>query len=509
MIDGRRLRGTRALAVAVAIVAALGFAVRAAVAQNRPARSLASRINSLLDAPPFNRTLWGVAVVDDAGKLLYGRNERRLFVPASNLKLVVSAAATVLLPPDWTVRTGVYATGPLADSVLHGDLVLYGRGDPTFSRRCYAVDTTLVGACDADPFVRLRPLAESLRARGVRTVAGDIVGDGSYFEPTLIHPAWENFDLAWWYAAPVSSLGFADNSIDFLWRPGPTPGAPAVVTMQPNPGEATLDNRAVTAPAGGVTDIGDRFVRLPGTLEYRVDGTVALDRPPHTESVAYPDPGLYAARALRQVLREAGIAVTGTTRSTTDSLSYRRLRSAPPLAEVTSRPLRDWLFPILNTSQNWFAEMTLKQLGRQFRNEGSWAAGLAVERRFLIDSAGIDSTQFALVDGSGLASSNYMSPLAFVQLLRFMRRHPRYETFAAGLPLAGARGSLRHRFAGTRLAGRVRAKTGSIAGVNTLAGYLTKPDGTTLTFSIVANHHTQSAKTILAAIDSVVAQLGR
>ena len=110
-----------------------------------------------------------------------------------------------------------------------------------------------------------------------------------------------------------------------------------------------------------------------------------------------PDPNLFTARALRQVLQEAGIAITGTTRSTTDSMLYRPARSTPPLAEITSRPLRDWIFPILNRSQNWFAEMLLKQLGRQFGRGGSWTEGLAVERRFLIDSVRVDSTEFSLV----------------------------------------------------------------------------------------------------------------
>ena len=79
-----------------------------------------------------------------------------------------------------------------------------------------------------------------------------------------------------------------------------------------------------------------------------------------------PDPNLFTARALRQVLGEAGIAVTGTTRSTTDSMRYRQRAAARRWRRCTSRPLRDWVFPILNTSQNWFAEMLLKQLGRQF-----------------------------------------------------------------------------------------------------------------------------------------------
>jgi D-alanyl-D-alanine carboxypeptidase/D-alanyl-D-alanine-endopeptidase (penicillin-binding protein 4) len=208
-------------------------------------------------------------------------------------------------------------------------------------------------------------------------------------------------------------------------------------------------------------------------------------------------------------MADVGIAVTGTTRSTTDSTLHAELRTRAPLAEVASRPVRDWIFPILNTSQNWFAEMLLKQLGKQFGRGGSWPDGLDVERRFLIDSVRIDSTQISLSDASGLSSSNLMSPLAFTQMLRYMRRHPRYATFAAGLPLAGAAGSLKTRFVGTPLTGRVRAKTGSISRVNSLSGFIELDRGRVLTFSVQANHHAQPSRAILAAIDSVVVEMGR
>jgi serine-type D-Ala-D-Ala carboxypeptidase/endopeptidase (penicillin-binding protein 4) len=472
------------------------------------AQSLARRLDTRLDRPPFNRQLWGVSLVDDGGHLLYGRNQDRLFIPASNTKLVVSAVASALLPPDWKVRTSLYG-GPIVNGVLQGDLVLYGRGDPTIGRRCYAVDTTLAGVCDTDPFARLRQLVDTLRAKGVRAITGDVVGDGSYFETTLIHPNWESFDLNWWYAAPVSGLGFHDNSVDFTWGPGPAPGTPAVITMSPDLGDISFENRTVTVAPGGESDVGDRFFRYPGTLQIWAEGTVALDNPPRTDSFALPDPSLYAARALRQSLAEAGITVTGTTRSTTDSTLYASRRATPPLAEVSSRPLRDWIFPILNTSQNWFAEMLLKQLGKQFGKAGSWLEGLAVERRFLIDSVKVDSTQFSLSDGSGLSSSNLISPLALTQLLRYMRRHPRYATFSAGLPQSGVVGSLRSRFLGTPLAGRVRAKTGSISRVITLTGYIELDRGRTLTFSILANHHAQPGRALLALIDSLVVEMSK
>jgi D-alanyl-D-alanine carboxypeptidase/D-alanyl-D-alanine-endopeptidase (penicillin-binding protein 4) len=282
---------------------------------------------------------------------------------------------------------------------------------------------------------------------------------------------------------------------------------PAELSLSPWLGNFALENRTRSVAEGQPRTLD--VTRDPDGRRYVVTGDVPITTRIRPEYVAVADPALFAAQAFRRVLAEAGIAVLGGTRSTTDSLDFQAARAAPPLAEVTSRPLRDWLFPILNTSQNWYAEMLLKQLGRQFGTAGSWREGLAVERRFLIDSVGVDSTQFSLSDGSGLSAVNLLSPQTFVKLLAFMRRHPRYETWAAGLPRAGEPGSLRNRFAGTPVEGRVAAKTGSISTVNSLSGYVRRPDGKTLVFSVQANHHILGGRTMIAAIDSVVVALAR
>jgi D-alanyl-D-alanine carboxypeptidase/D-alanyl-D-alanine-endopeptidase (penicillin-binding protein 4) len=471
--------------------------------------ALAQRLDALLDQPPFDRVNWGVYVADERGRTLYQRNADRLFVPASNTKLVVGAAATVLLPPDYRVRTSVYVNGVLRDGIVYGDLVLYGRGDPTFSTRCYGLDTLALGACDS-AFTAIDRIADSIRARGVRRITGRIIGDGSYFEPVLVLPAWNVFDLNWWYAAPVSGLGFNDNSVDFSITPGDAVDQPPLITWSPRLDLFTFENRARTVPAGSSTTIGDNFFRAPGTMAIWAEGTVAQSRRPWIESFALPDPNRYAARALAVSLERRGVAVEGGTIGTTDSLATRAARCCgSPLLEYQSRPLGDLVFPILNTSQNLFAEMLVKVLGREFRGEGSWDAGLDVERRFLIDSVGIDSTAFSLEDASGLAAGNLVSPRAFGQLLGFMSRHPRRGPFLAALPRSGQLGSLLKRFVGTPLEGQVRAKTGSIDRVNTLSGYIERPGGRTLVFSIEANAHAISGRAMLAQIDSVVVEIGR
>src|SRR5947199_392176 len=359
--------------------------------------SLEQRLAQLIDAPPFNRATWGIYVVDDRGRVLYQRNADRFSVPASNTKLVVTAAAAVLLPADYRVTTSLYVNGR---------------------------------------------------------------------------------DLTWWYAAPVSGLGFHDNSVDFRIDPGPGVDAPPVIAWSPDLGMITFENRARTVASESTSTIGDNFFRTGGGWSIRAEGTVALGRKTRVESVALPDPNLYAARALAASLARRGVAVGGGAVGTTDSLAYRTVRCcASPLLDVRGRPLPDIIFPILNSSQTWFAEMLPKILARELKGEGSWEAGLDVERRFLIDSVHIDSTAFALEDGSGLAAGNLVTPQAFAKLLAYMHSHPKAGAFVAGLPHAGQPGSLPKPFVGTPLEGRVIAKTGSIDRVNSLSGYIEPANG--------------------------------
>jgi len=466
-------------------------------------------VTRLIDQPPFDRATWNIFAQDDRGRVLFNRNGDRFSVPASNTKLVVAAAGTVLLPHDYRVSTSIYANGTITNGVLQGDVVVYGRGDPTWSERCYSVDTLAAGMCDST-WTAVDAIAESLRARGIKRITGRIVGDGSYFEPLLTHPGWNSFDLNWWYAAPVSGLGFHDNSVDFQIAPGPAIDAPPVISWTPDLHMFTFENRARTVASDSSTTIGDNFFRKPGTADIWAAGTVSLNRSPWIESFALPDPNLYAARALTASLQRKGIAVEGGAASTTDSMAYRALRCCgSPLTEYRGRPLPDIVFPILNTSQNWFAETLLKILARAVGDTGSWEKGLDVEKRFLIDSVKIDSTAFSLEDGSGLAAGNLVTPHAFVQLLTFMYHHPKRAPFIAALPRAQQPGSLLRRFVRTPLEGRVLAKTGSIDRVNTLSGYIERPDGHVITFSIQANAHDVPTRQMLAQIDSVVVQLAR
>lgn len=452
---------------------------------------LTERIDSILARPNLSRATWGIEVRDaSTGQTLYARNAGRQLIPASNLKLIVSAAAAHHLDPDYRFRTSLYATGPVRDGTLEGDLVLYGRGDPMISARYFPSRTTV-----------FEMLADSLRARGIQRITGGVVADESWFDREYVRPDWEADDLLWWYAAPVGALGLNDNSIDFRIEPGASAGSPARISGSPESRAWTLENASRTVARGGSHTFDLARGSAPGSV--RAVGQIPLGTAVDTESFAVDNPARFTGTVFREVLERRGISVARDPVRVVSDPSASPVANAAPIVEWRSHPLPQAIGPVLMNSQNWFAELLVKTLGKEVRGEGSWAAGLAIEREFLTRVVGLDSADFVLRDGSGLSAGNRVTARALVQLLDYVRRTPRQVMVRRALPVSGAQdGSLRSRL--TDLRGRVAAKTGYIGGADSLSGFITMPDGREIIFAIIANGGGQPSSRMKAGIDDVV-----
>ncbi|HSJ09684.1 MAG TPA: D-alanyl-D-alanine carboxypeptidase/D-alanyl-D-alanine-endopeptidase [Longimicrobiales bacterium] len=455
--------------------------------------TLTAAMRAVLQRPAVQRAHWGIEVVDVAtGESLLRHNADRLFIPASNTKLVVAAAAAHYLAPDFRYTTTLHATGPVELGVLRGDLVIRGTGDPTISGRYYQGNMLAVWEALADSLARL----------GVRRIDGGVVADESHWDSDYVRGDWENYDLLWWYAAPVAALGFNDNSIDFSVAAGAV-GAPAAISWKPETTHFTFVNRSITVPAGRASSID--FTRIAGTDTIVAYGQIPADAARRTEYFAVADPARYAAAVFAETLQRRGIGILlpelRVLRDTAESNTL--LSGASVLARHRSVPLPQVIRPVLQTSQNWFAEQLLKTIGREAGGAGSWARGLSMERRFLIDIVGMDSLAFRLRDASGLSAGNLMTPRALAQLARYIARTPRMQPVLSAMPVAGAStGSMRTRL--TDLNGRVTAKTGSIGNVDALTGFITTSSGRRVAFSIVVNNSGISSAAMRPIIDDVV-----
>jgi D-alanyl-D-alanine carboxypeptidase/D-alanyl-D-alanine-endopeptidase (penicillin-binding protein 4) len=452
--------------------------------------TLAEKIEAILERPAVERALWGIEVWDPArGEAIYRHNAEKHFVPASNLKLVVATAGAHLLGAEYRYSTTLYATGAIEGGVLRGDLVVYGTGDPMLSAR-YAPTLTSI----------FEAWADSLQAHGVRRIRGGIVADQSAWDTVYTNGDWSEYDLLWWYAAPTGALGYNDNSINFRVAPGETVGAPAKITAEPRSSFYRFDNRTTTVAAGAPQTLD--FSRVPGTNRIFAYGEIPFGTASGTEYFAVVDPARYTATVLKEVLERKGIRVGRSEVRVHSDAATSPARGAREIFVHHSPPLPQVVLPILRTSQNWFADQLLKTLGKELRGEGSWQAGRAVERDFLVRTVGIDSAAFVLRDGSGLSSANLITPHALVQLLAFARTMPESAVVREALPVSGQPGSLRTRL--TDLGGRVAAKTGYIYHTDALSGYLTLDDGRELIFSIIANASGSPSAQVKAAIDDIV-----
>jgi D-alanyl-D-alanine carboxypeptidase/D-alanyl-D-alanine-endopeptidase (penicillin-binding protein 4) len=265
-------------------------------------------------------------------------------------------------------------------------------------------------------------------------------------------------------------------------------------------------NRTQTSPKNGVADLGIYRAQASNVVE--VWGHLPVGGTPFSEPLAVHNPAALFADALRSALAKRKVVV-GRTRS----VDARARRDAPfdptsavEIASLESEPLADVVRVTNKVSQNLYAELLLRTVGRVKGAPdapSTEAAGLAVLSTFL-NTAGANVTPLVLSDGSGLSRRSLVSPEAIVRLLVYARNRPWGERFVDSLPVGGQDGTLARRFANTPGAGRVRAKTGTLESVSTLSGYLSTTAGRQVAFSIMANNQPTDLPPLRRAVDAIV-----
>jgi serine-type D-Ala-D-Ala carboxypeptidase/endopeptidase (penicillin-binding protein 4) len=493
--------GERAI-VAVATTLALAISSACAAQTAKPPKTVAPRARPAplaqlqrdLDTIFTDQTAqWSVAVSSlKTGVSMFSLNPLRLQVPASNQKLVTSAVAAEKLGWGFTYTTKVYSTGPLADGVLDGDLIVTSDGDPTINPR-HPVRWAV-----------LDEWARQLAARGIHIVAGQLVGDDNAFAEPGWAPGWSWDDIVEGYGAPVSALQYNENQVELMILAASQPGGRAVISMSPPASGLTIDHGVTTGPAGGETTI--TIERIPGSTIVSVRGQIAADSPAVNEKVGVQNPTLMYLNAFREALARHGIFVGGGTSDIDD------LRLAPDYAKATlliedhSPPLAEIIDVTLKWSRNLYAETLLRTLAGP-QAEATTDAGLKVVRETLAEW-GISPESYVARDGSGLSRYDYISANALTTLLVHVWKDTRLAgTFQTTLPVAGTSGTLEARMKGTPAADHVWAKTGSMSQVRSISGYLMTTDREPLVFAIIVNGFRTPAREVDATVDRALVKL--
>ena len=498
MRERRRLclgvRGTALVALALALGAG-----RAEPGDPSPKR-LRKAIDPIVARPEFASAFWGIEVRSLAsGRTLFARNAEKAFRPASNMKLVTTAAALDAFGPDARIRTTVETAGRL-DGLgrILGDVFLVGRGDPNLSARFPP----------GRPTAAFEEMAEALAAAGVRRIEGRLVGHEGAFTGDRRGADWTWEDLAWGYGTEVSALSFADNRVEVALKAGEQVGDPAVLDVVPDQDclsvTSTVGTVAAMPPSPPGATGGDDDVSLEralGSNEVRLAGRVPIGGS-WDGGLAVADPARCAAQVFRGVLEAKGIRVTGGVSTSSAPLPA----GVRVLAAHDSPSMAEMVRVVNKESQNLHAETLLRLVGLKVKGEGSAEKSHEAVAE-MAKRLGVPDEGWGLTDGSGLARTDLLTPRGLVALLVAMDRHPSGAAFRDSLPIAGVDGTLEKRMKGTPAEGHVTAKTGSLNLTNALAGYVTTKRGERLVFAVVVNNHAGKSREALAAIDAIAAGL--
>jgi D-alanyl-D-alanine carboxypeptidase/D-alanyl-D-alanine-endopeptidase (penicillin-binding protein 4) len=490
------------IALLIAVLAAACVPPTPITITPTPARQRAALrwwVDSMAAAPEFRNAHWGILIVDpERGDTILSHNAAKLFMPASNMKIVTGAVALAQLGPDYQFRTTLLAGGPVVDSVLRGDLIVVGTGDPSVSDHMRG-----------DAMLALLEIVDTIAARGITRIEGRLRAEGDAFPGAIYGYGWSWDEVDEPYSAGVDELYFNEGFSRIVIRGGAFPGEPVTASVFPSRGYPRVRVEARTVAPPDTMISGDALI-MPLSIQVERDsaagsvvvrGTIA----PHDSQAvrfAHQAPPTAYLTALQEALEARGLAVAAS-----DSIPPGTTGTAgDTIAVILSPPLREILPAFEKPSQNQIGEILLRTLGRERTGSGTPDSGRAVVERQLLDWGAVKEG-FVIRDGSGLSRYNYLSPETIVRVLDVMRRDTVFPVFYGALPVAGIDGTLANRMKGTMAEANARAKTGFVAQARSLSGYVTSADGRLLIYSLLCNNWTVPVRVVERMQDTIVARL--
>lgn len=387
---------------------------------------------------------------------------QQMALPASTMKILTALAALLQLGPDFRFTTTFETKGTVSDGVLKGDLIARFGGDPTFKRQ------------------NIRNMVAALRKQGIKQITGDVIIDSSVFASHDKAPGWPWNDITQCFSAPPAAAIVDRNCFSVSLYSAPKPNDNAfirVASYYPVHMFSEVRTLAKGSPDAQYCELDV----VPGELNrYTLTGCLTQRSEPLPLAFAIQDGASYAGAIIKDELQQAEIQIDGTLKRQTQPTP-----AGTVLAQTQSAPLHDLLHMMLKKSDNMIADTVFRTIGHQrFGVPGTWRAGSDAVRQILRQKAGIDLGNSIQVDGSGLSRHDLLSPATMMQALQYIAQHDQELNFISMLPLAGHDGTLQYR-GGLHEAGvdgKVSAKTGSLAGVYNLAGFITTASGQRMAF---------------------------
>ena len=439
--------------------------------------------------PGVQRGVWGIVVHSlDRSERLFELQPQTLLVPASVAKLAVVATAAEAVGWNYQFETTLRAAGSIRDGVLTGDLLVVGSGDPTIG-----------GRAGED----LSSWSAALQAAGIRRIDGRIIGDDDAIEEPRPQLAWAWDDLGYPAGALFGALNYAENRTTVTVTPGPMAGVAASLSVEPQAAARSLANTVMTAAAGSTQQVWPE--QRPGSPFLTVAGSIPTGAPPVRLAVAVGNPTFWFASVLRNRLQVQGIEVTGDAWDIDDVRPPPDRGAAQVLYTHRSKPLRDIVQPLLKESINLYAESVMRLNAGPGQLPTNDAALDGFGKR--LAAWGIPANAQQQVDGSGLSRRDTVTAETVLVVLQHMHDPSGTSPFVTALPLAGVDGTLAERMKNTPAAGNVRAKTGTMSNIRSLAGYAKTRDGEMLAFVAIVNNFEGPGASANQALDTIAVRL--
>lgn len=463
---------------------------------------LTSRLNGVISRSKLDKNHFGVLVTDGAKNELFALNADKGFTPASTTKLFTTAAVLQALQPDHTFHTQLWIDGEQTGSTLKGNIYLKGGGDPSFVSE------------------QMWMLVNTFARSGIKNITGQIIADDSCFDQDRVDSGRNPERNARAYDAPVSCLSFNWNSANVFIRPGTRAGEKARVWLDPETDYVVLKSSVKTTASGSYATTRSRST-VGEREEIFISGVIPLGskdssdlKKEQDEFVNIANPPLFAGNHLKEFLNQRGITVTAPKGQSVVVAGITPVK-AVLVADQPGQPVSKLIYDMNRWSNNYIAEMLAKNLGAfKTGSQGHMSDGLAAIREFIEskNGLGLDKKSYTLANVSGFSRQNSFTARQFIELLHWVKGQFRlYPEFVQSLAISGVEGTtLRRRMKDVER--WVRAKSGYLTGVHSLAGYAGRngatADESTLSFAFTYNGPEDYEK-LIKTFDSMAAELTR
>ncbi|PSF38140.1 D-alanyl-D-alanine carboxypeptidase/D-alanyl-D-alanine-endopeptidase [Aphanothece hegewaldii CCALA 016] len=453
------------------------------IAQNNVSKSicpneLGTKIEEIIQRREFMRSHWGILIQPlNSNFNLYAKNSEKFFIPASNIKLLTTAAALLEFGSQFFIRTPIYRVGHPPNLTT---LRLVGQGDPTIT-----TDT-------------LKALAKQLKQQGIQKIEKLIIQEG-YFNNSGIPPMWEWDDLFFSYGVPANTFVLNENTFDLILTPTQV-GQQLQLSWTDSIAAKQWQFENLTTTTDSTTDNNISIQGFFAQSRLIIRGQLGNNVTPNTEKIAIIAPNKYFLDTLAEVLENEGISVAQ--KQIISGNDSNRLENE--IAFIISPSLELLIQKVNHESHNLYAETLLKLLENKANDEPKTSI---LQKQ--LTQLGIDENSYKIVDGSGLSRHNLATPDTFVTLLQNISQTPQGKVYRNSLAVGGINGTLANRFKNTPIQGNLQGKTGSLSGISALSGYLDIPNGETLVFSIMINTSDQPNTNLRQGIDEIILLLSQ